>query len=194
MSGKDGKEESQEQNVSEENDKDVTAKIDELLHSITEGLKSRAQHYKLTKPFAEKGVITRTDLLLLGTLVASYDALEEIDTKLAVDHVNWLSICGQTAEELEDVQHKFSPSTFTALLAQYCEVSDKVEAQFLKILEQFADKKEVKTHLLRFQNMKKVGSDLEQISNFSGSVKGSENEKARLEELREKVILVQEVL
>ena len=167
MGDKKGKEGSKEQDVSEESDESEAAKTDELLQLITEGLKSRAQHYKMTKPFAEKGVITRKDLLLLGTVVASYDALKEIDTKLVVDHENWLLICGETAEKLEEEQHKFSPSTFDALLDQYCEVSDKVKSQFNKILEQFPDKDEVMDHLTRFKIPKKPGNELDQISNLN---------------------------
>ena len=75
----------------EKSDEDIAK---ELLKLIADGLKSRTKHFKVTKPFAEKSVITRSDLLLLGSYVDSYDALQVIDTKLAVDHQNWLNVCG----------------------------------------------------------------------------------------------------
>ena len=50
--------------------------VEELHKNITDGLKRRAKHYKITKPFAEKDPITRRDLLLLEECVRNYDALK----------------------------------------------------------------------------------------------------------------------
>ena len=54
----------------------------DLLESIAEGLKTRTKFFKLTKPFAEKTIISRGDLLLLDGCVASFDALKVIDKNL----------------------------------------------------------------------------------------------------------------
>ena len=67
-----------------ESDKEEGA--EELHKNITDGLKKRAKHYKITKPFSEKDPITRRDLLLLDECVNNYDALKVIDKKLMVDH------------------------------------------------------------------------------------------------------------
>ena len=67
-----------------ESDKEEGA--EELHKNITDGLKRRAKHYKITNSFAEKDPITRRDLLLLEECVNKYDALKVIDKKLMVDH------------------------------------------------------------------------------------------------------------
>ena len=72
-----------------------------LVKSITDGLKRRAKFYRVTKHFAVKEVIARRDLLLLETCVAGYEALKMIDKKLAVDHQSWMAVCGKTAEDLD---------------------------------------------------------------------------------------------
>ena len=173
--------------------KEAEENVKVLLDSISEGLKSRAKYYKLTKPFAEKTVITRSDLLLLNNCVASYDALKVIDTKLAFDHQDWLSVCGKTAEDLETEDHKFSPSHFGELLEQYCEVSDKVEAQFVKILDQFPEKTEVTIFLSRFASLKNPAEDpppapsvnLEDDLKSSCSGKGADYAKTKIPKIKD---------
>ena len=169
----------------EEEDPDV------LLEGISEGLKARSKFYKLTKPFAEKSVVTRGDLLLLEGCVASYDALKVIDKKLALDYHDWLSCCGKTAEDLETENHKFRPSEFGNLLDQYCEVSDKVEEQFDKILSQYPNKAEVLASLSRFKPdlvpdlsmPKDLDDDLK--STFSG--RGADYAKSKLPKIKAEI-------
>ena len=48
-----------------------TEDAEKLSEMITKSLKGRAKHYKVTKPFAEKVLITRQDLLLLDNIVRS---------------------------------------------------------------------------------------------------------------------------
>ena len=112
---------------------------EQLLESITEGLKGRAKHYKVTKPFAEKTAITRQDLLLLDSVVKSYEALCEIDAKIAENHAAWLVACGKTSEQLNNENHNLSHKNMGDLLEQYCDISDKVEDQFKKILEHYPE-------------------------------------------------------
>ena len=97
-----------------ESDKEEGA--EELHKNITDGLKKRAKHYKITKPFAEKDPITRRDLLLLEECVRKYDALKVIDKKLMLDHVKWLAVCGKSAEDLNNEDHNFSPKNFDILM------------------------------------------------------------------------------
>ena len=94
----DEKETLEDKNYEVEGDEDDA---EELVKSITDGLKSRAKYYKTTKPFAVKTIVTRRDLLLLETCVAGYEALKMIDKKLAVDHQSWMAVCGKTAEDLD---------------------------------------------------------------------------------------------
>ena len=169
-----------------ESDKEEGA--EELHKNITDGLKKRAKHYKITKPFAEKDPITRRDLLLLAECVRNYDALKVIDEKLMVDHVKWLAVCGKSAEDLNNEDHNFSPKNFDILMDQYCETSDKVEAQFEKILEQFPDKTEVIAHLTRFRapgNINNPGYQDDLVSTLSG--KGGEYAKQKLPAIMEDV-------
>ena len=124
----------------------------QLLESITEGLKGRAKHYKVTKAFAEKTAIGRQDLLLLDSVVKSYDALCKMDAKIAENHAAWLVACGKTSEQLDNENHNLSPKNMGDLLEQYCDISDKVEAQFKQILEQYPENIAVETHLARFKD------------------------------------------
>ena len=136
-------------------------------------------------------MVTRGDLLLLEGCVASYDALKVIDKKLALDYHDWLSCCWKTAEDLETENHKFRPSEFGNLLDQYCEVSDKVEEQFDKIISQYPNKAEVLASLSRFKPdlvpdlsmPKALDDDLK--STFSG--RGADYAKSKLPKIKAEI-------
>ena len=163
-----------------------------LLERISDGLKARSKFYKLTKPFAEKTVVTRRDLLLLEGCVASYDSLKVKDKRLALDYQSWLSSCGKSVEDLENEKHKYRPSEFEPLLDQYCEVSDKVEEQFYKILSQYPNKAEVVASLSKFRkepvpdlSINKELDDLDLKSVCSG--RGAEYAKNKLPKIKEEI-------
>ena len=157
---------------------------EQLLESITEGLKGRAKHYKVTKPFAEKTVITRQDLLLLDSVVKSYEALCEIDAKIAENHAAWLVACGKTSEQLDNENHNLSPKNMGDLLEQYCDVSDKVEDHFKKILEQYPEKTAVKTHLARFKE--EFGTQDFDL-NSKVSSRGADYARQKIPKIREEI-------
>ena len=162
-----------------------TEDAEKLSETITKSLKGRAKHYKVTKPFAEKVSITRQDLLLLDNVVKSYDALLEIDRKLAVDHAAWITVCGKTSEQLDQENHKFSPKNMTDLFEQYCEVSDKVEEQFKQILIQFPEKTDVKTFLSKFKENTSTVRDFDLNSQCSG--KGADYAKQKIPKLKDEI-------
>ena len=129
--------------------------------------------------------------MLLEGCVASYDALKVIDKKLAMDHQSWISGCGKTVEELEIERHKYSPSQFGPLLDQYCDVSDKVEEQFEKILFQYPNKVEVVTTLSRFKKASDVVSSITKDIDFdlksACSGKGADYAKSKLPKIKEEI-------
>ena len=112
------------------------AKEGDLLDSLNDGLKTRVKFYKVIKPFADKERFSRKDLVLVENYVKSYEALKEIDKKLAIDHCEWMNATGKTEDALNKENSKFSPQNFDPLIEQYLEVSEKVEENFVKLLKE----------------------------------------------------------
>ena len=167
------------------------ANEEDLLNSLNDGLKSRVKFYKVIKPFADKERFSRKDIVLVENYVKSFDALKEIDKKLAIDHCDWMNASGKTEETLNKENHKFSSLNFDPLLEQYLEVSDKVEDNLLKLLEENPNKPEVVALLSKYKPPSEpvfeshLNRSFDRTSVFSG--RGADYAKVKIPKIKDDI-------
>ena len=68
--------------VSDEENEERKKKAELLLKAVKDLIASRTKHYSITKAFSKKEKVLKADLRKLGNVVASFNALAEIDENL----------------------------------------------------------------------------------------------------------------
>ena len=116
MAGKDNQ-------VEEEKAKTLATRIDDCIDN-------RAELLKYVESFSKKGKVSRKMLDALQEKVSDYDKLVDYDSRLAIDHDNWLVCCGVTEEQLEQESHRLRPSVIDPLFDHSGEIKDKVKELF----------------------------------------------------------------
>ena len=137
-----------------------------------------------------KEVFSRGDLIKLESLVASAEGFKAIDKQLACAQRKWLAVCEKSEEDLDKEKDKFSPSVFEPMLDQFGDEQDKLENQFLKLIEKYPNHEEVRTHLSHLMPQKETetspsGRVLDLKSSCSG--KSTKYARTKLPKIKEEV-------
>ena len=126
--------------VEEEKAKTLATRIDDCIDN-------RAELLKYVESFSKKGKVSRKMLDALQEKVSDYDKLVDYDSRLAIDHDNWLVCCGVTEEQLEQESHRLRPSVIDPLFDHSGEIKDKVKELFKTIKEQYPKEQKVIDYL-----------------------------------------------